>query len=206
MHRDLFMVEFCSYVVCSVVLLSFGFFLAHYFWSVLFYKPLAFYYFLFLLMLPPLPFCCFVPCVLSSLFAEIKPTLLGLLPQFYKPKQKKQKNLGMMQAATLWLWLQLPWSTMYPHRRDMQSNTCHHDQSETGKTCMRNWCRPAWDCQGSGVRWVQALSTVRALGLSRDCPDPGCPTNRPINQHLLTYCLQNNQNNQSMPPPLPVEQ
>lgn len=77
-----------------------------------------------------------------------------------------------MQSCTLWL----------------SDCSCYKAQcNHTEETCMRrhvvminqsrvrrareNWCRPTWDCQGSGVRWVQALSALRAGELSGDSAD-----------------------------------
>lgn len=130
-------------------------------------------------MFPPQFFYHFVLCALSYLFAEINPTSLKLFPG---------NGTGFYTAKN-----PLPWCKPVLFDSDC---SCHKAQcNHTEETCMRrhvvminqsrvrrageNWCRPTRDCQGSGYRWVQALTAVRARELSANSPD------RLTNQHSL---------------------
>lgn len=135
----------------------------------LFYKTLSFYSSSSINVTPHnfLPLCspCFVIfiCWNKLYLAEAISRNTG----FYKPKDP------------------LPWCNPAPFDSDC---SCYKAQcNHTEETCMRrhvvminqsrvrrageNWCRPTWDCQSSGVRWVQALSAVRARELSGDSAD-----------------------------------
>lgn len=129
-------------------------------------------------MLPPQSLYHFVPCAVSYLFAEIKHTSLKLFPGilgFTSPKTPPT----MMQARTLLT----PTAAAIKHnvaaqkRRSGRRHVVMINQSRV-RRAGENWCRPTWDCQGCGVRWVQAPSAVRAQELSGDSPDSDQLTNQ----------------------------
>lgn len=150
-------------------------FLGHYFWSMLFYKPLAFYYFLSLLMLPPNSFyrlssqgfChIYFPKNKAYLADVIFPGMLC----FTSPKKKEEREKKNLLAWCKPSALCLPTAAAMKHNVTTQKRRAgEHMSSWSIRGSVRRageiWCRPTGDCRGSGVGWVQLCLMSAVWGL-----------------------------------------